>query len=102
MADIKLYKLTSSEEIMCTVVSTSDGIQLIKDAVLLIYRQAEGGNMSVGFAPFMPYAEGAIALNDTAISSIGDPKKDLIVEYNRIFGAGIVVASANDTAFKAK
>jgi hypothetical protein len=103
MADTKLLliKLTSSEEILCTQISSGEGAMVIKDAVLLIYRQAKEGAMSVGFAPFMPYADGTISLNHSAISANGYPKQDLADEYNRIFGSGIVIAGANDAAFKA-
>ena len=104
MADTKLLliKLTSSEEILCTQTSSGEGAMVIKDAVLLIYRQAKEGAMSVGFAPFMPYADGTISLNHTAIAANGYPKQDLADEYNRIFGSGIVIAGANDAAFKAQ
>jgi hypothetical protein len=103
MADTKLLliKLTSSEEILCTQISSGEGAMVIKDAVLLIYRQAKEGAMSVGFAPFMPYADGTISLNHSAIASNGYPKQDLADEYNRIFGSGIVIAGANDAAYKA-
>jgi hypothetical protein len=103
MEDTKLLliKLTSSEEILCTQISSGSGAMVIKDAVLLIYRQAKEGAMSVGFAPFMPYAEGSISLNHSAIASNSYPKQDLADEYNRIFGSGIVIAGANDAAFKA-
>ncbi|NDB60292.1 hypothetical protein EB001_17835 [bacterium] len=104
MADTKLLliKLTSSEEILCTQISSGEGAMIIKDAVLLIYRQAKEGAMSVGFAPFMPYADGTISLNHSAISANGYPKQDLADEYNRIFGSGIVIAGANDAAYKAQ
>lgn len=103
MTDTKLLliKLTSSEEILCTQISSGEGAMVIKDAVLLIYRQAKEGAMSVGFAPFMPYADGTISLNHSAISANGYPKQDLADEYNRIFGSGIVIAGANDAAYKA-
>jgi hypothetical protein len=58
--------------------------------------------MSVGFAPYMPYADGTISLNHSAIASTSYPKQDLTDEYNRIFGSGIVIAGANDAAFKAQ
>ena len=103
MADkLLLVKLTSSEEIMCTQISSGEGAMVIKDAVLLIYRQAKEGAMTVGFAPYMPYADGTISLNHSAVASTGTPKQDLADEYNRIFGSGIVIAGANDAQFKAK
>jgi len=97
-----LIKLKSSEEILCTQISSGEGAMVIKDAVLLIYRQAKEGAMTVGFAPYMPYAEGTISINHSAVASTGYPKQDLADEYNRIFGSGIVIAGANDAAFKAK
>lgn len=103
MADTKLLiiKLISSEEVLCTQISSGEGAMVIKDAVLLIYKQTKDGTMSVGFAPYMPYADGTISLNHSAIASTGYPKQDLANEYNRIFGSGIVIAGANDAAFKA-
>ena len=99
---IVLIKLTSSEEILCTRISSGEGAMVVEDAVLLIYRQTKEGAMSVGFAPFMPYAEDSISINHSAIASTGYPKQDIADEYNRIFGSGIVIAGANDAAFKAK
>ena len=103
MEDSKLLllKLISSEEILCTQLSNGEGAMVIKDAVLLIYRQQKEGSMSVGFAPYMPYADGTVSVNHTAIASVGYPKQDLADEYNRIFGSGIVIAGANDAAYKA-
>lgn len=97
-----LVKLASSEEVLCTRISSGEGAMVIENAVLLVYRQAKEGAMSVGFAPFMPYAEGTISLNHSAIASTSYPKQELADEYNRIFGSGIVIAGANDAAFKAK
>jgi hypothetical protein len=100
MADLKLIKFTSGEEIICTLISAGDGAKVVKDAVTLVYRPKEGGQMTVGFAPFMPYSDGTVSLYDSSIAAITEVNKDLTNEYNRIFGSGIVVASANDTAFK--
>jgi hypothetical protein len=101
MADVKLFKLISSEEILATVISKDENTVTVKDAVLLIYRQAKEGAMSVGFGPYMPYAEGDIVINNVSIASTANVKQDLANEYNRIFGSGIVLAQANDAAFKA-
>lgn len=103
MDNIKLIKFTSGEEIIATVVSTDEGFMTIKNGVTLVYRpHQDNGAMSVGFAPFMPYSEGNISLNHTSVSGTADVKDDLLSEYNRIFGSGIVLAQANDAAFKVK
>lgn len=100
MANIELIKFVSGEEIIADVISTNDESRIIKDAVTLVYRQQEGGNMTVGFAPFMPYSDGNISLHNTSILAISQPQEDLKREFDRIFGAGIVVAQANDSVFK--
>ena len=102
MSDVKLVKLTSGEEIMYTQISVGDSATVVKDAVTLVYHQTEQGTVSVGFSPFMPYSEGTIAIYDESICGITDVKKELLSEYNRIYGSGIVLAGANDAQFKAK
>jgi hypothetical protein len=100
MANIVLIKFVSGEEIIADTVSTTDESILIKDAVTLVYRPQEGGNMTVGFAPFMPYSDGNITVHNTSILAIGEPQEDLKREFDRIFGSGIVLAQANDSVFK--
>lgn len=99
--NIRLYKFTSGEEILADVKEDHSDFIVIGDAVTLIYRQQEAGKMSVGFAPYMPYAQGDITINKHSISASSDPVDDLKNEYNRIFG-GIIVAPANDTLLKTK
>ena len=100
MANIKLFKFVSGEEIIADVKSNETDRFVIEDAVTLVYRPQEGGQMTVGFAPFMPYAAGEIKIYKSSVISESDPQDDLKNEFNRIFGAGIVVAQANDAAFK--
>ena len=106
MANIKLFKFVSGEEIIADITSTDLDLGgapksfTINDAVTLVYRPQEGGKMTVGFAPFMPYATGKIELLSSAIIAYSEPQEDLLNEFNRIFGSGIVVAQANDAAFK--
>jgi hypothetical protein len=102
MADIKLIKFTSGEEIICELISAGTGAKVIKNGVTLVYHQTEKGTVSVGFSPYMPYSDGTIAIYDGSVQSITDVKKELLSEYNRIYGSGIVLAGANDSAFKAK
>ena len=100
MANIVLIKFVSGEEIIADLISAGENAKVVKEAVTLVYRPQEGGKMTVGFAPFMPYAQGSISIYDSSILAIGDPQDDLKNEFNRIFGSGIVLAQANDSAFK--
>jgi hypothetical protein len=94
MADIKLIKFSSGEEIIATIISVGEGATVIKDGVTLVYHQTKEGTVSVGFSPFMPYHEGTVAVYHSAMAAITDVKQELLNEYNRIYGSGIVVAPA--------
>ena len=93
MSNIKIFKLTSGEEAVADVVGEDNHGFLLQDAVGLVYHQVEDGKMSVGFAPFMPYAEGEIRLSFSAIASSASVKAHLLQEYNRVFSK-IIVAPA--------
>lgn len=100
VANIRLFKFVSGEEIIADVKVTEPDGYVLSDAVTLVYRPQDGGQMTVGFAPFMPYASGNITIKNTSILASSDPQEDLKNEFNRIFGSGIVLAQANDAAFK--
>ena len=94
MSEIKLFKLTSGEEIMASVTSTSGNVVNITDAVALVYQQAGDGRMTVGFAPFMPYTnDKPTTLHHHAIAASGEPADQILGEYNRVFSK-IVIAPA--------
>jgi len=93
MSEIKLYKLASGEEIIAKVLHVNDHKLVITDAVSIVYHQVGDGQMSAGFAPFMPYSEGDIQLYHHAITSSSSVQDKLLAEYNRIF-SNIVIAPA--------
>jgi len=91
---VVMYKLTSGEDILATLVSDGDTSAVIEDAVSLVYQPTgREGQMTVGFAPFMPHAEGTVALRHSAIAVATSPKSEMLSEYNRIFSK-IVIAPA--------
>jgi hypothetical protein len=98
MSNIKIIKLISSEEIIADV-DQGASVTLVSDPALIVYQRGEKG-MGCGLAPYMAFTEGKIEINNHAIAAIAVPQQDLINEYNRIFGSGIVVASANDSLIK--
>jgi hypothetical protein len=95
MSEIKLFKLTSGEEIMAQVVSPPHAdVISITDAVALVYQQAGDSRMTVGFAPFMPYSnDKPTTLYYHAIAASADPTAQILGEYNRVFSK-IVIAPA--------
>lgn len=93
MSKLMLYKLVSGEELVGEVVQTSEHSVEVKNAVTLVYQQMAEGKMSVGFAPFMPYAEGKIEIRNSAIAAAAPPTDQIANEHMRVF-SGIVIASA--------
>jgi len=94
MSNVKILKLMSGEEVIGEV-TTIDALHVVKNATSIIYQQTEKG-LGAGLAPYMPYVEGDIEIRDAAVASFGVPGKEMLNQYNSIFGAGIVIAGANE------
>lgn len=84
----------SGEEVIGDCVE-NDSTITVKNAVSIVYQQTEKG-LGAGLAPFMPYCEDDIEIKSHAVASSGKPGKDMLNQYNTIFGSGIVVAGANE------
>jgi len=91
---IKIFKLITGEELISKVTSGSDiGYHLDNPASILV-KQTNSG-MGIALAPFLPYSKDTVYLFKHAIALEGDADDQLVNEYNRIFGSGIVVAPAS-------
>jgi len=93
--NIKILKLMSGEELLGDIIDNEDDTVTAKNAVSIVYQQTEKG-LGAGLAPFMPYVQDPVTINRHAIASSGDPNKDMLNQYNTIFGSGIVIAGANE------
>lgn len=98
MSNVKILKLISGEEIVSEIETTADSYTL-KNAVTIVYQKTDKG-LGSGLAPYMPFATGDVDLLKHSVAAIAEPSQDMLNEYNRIFGAGIVVAPANDKILK--
>ena len=91
---IKVFKLTTGEELISTVTSGSEaGWHLEDPAMIMIQRTQEG--MGVALAPFLAYTTGKIYLNRSGVIVEAEADTQMQNEYNRLFGSGIVVAPAS-------
>jgi len=95
MADIRIFKLMSGEELLGEIKETNNEGIILKNAVSIVYQQTEKG-LGAGLAPFMPYCQDPVTVKEHAIASSGEPNKDMLNQYNTIFGSGIVVAGAHE------
>ena len=95
--NIVVFKLVSGEEMIGEVHNTYGESEEIKNPAVVMMQRTEQG-MGVALMPYLPYCDGNISFNKSGIIATGEPSKNMINEYNRIFGAGIQVAPASALA----
>ena len=92
--DIVVFKVVSGEEMIGEVFITFSESIKIKNPAVIMLQQTEKG-VGVALMPYMPYCEGDVDFNKSAIVAEGKPSQSMINEYNRIYGAGIQIAPAS-------
>jgi len=91
MTKLKIIRLSTGEEVLSKInEDTTDNFYLLEDAVTLVYTPKSESEMSVGFAPFMPYAENKIIFKSMVVA-MGDPVDNIKKEHIRIF-SGLILA----------
>lgn len=93
---VKVCKLITGEDVIADVELNHNGYTFNNPA-LIVVQQTQDGRVGAAFAPFAPYAKDnkVLIFKDYVIGEMEIDVK-LINEYNRIFGSGIMIASAND------
>lgn len=91
---IRGFRLITGEIILTQVGSRNEKTIQLKDAAELVVNEIEPGKAGVGLQPFIPYGKNH-ELYVSSITAEFDLDKQIENEYNRIFGSGIVIASAN-------
>jgi hypothetical protein len=91
---VKVYRLIGGEDIISDVEIDSKGY-IFNNPAQIIMQQTQDGRVGAAFAPFAPYAKDnkVLIYKEFVIGEIELDVK-MINEYNRIFGSGIIVASA--------
>lgn len=95
---IKCIRLATGEDIIGDVSDsfTADDPVIVKNPAQIVVRQTETGNVGAAFAPFMPFAkDNTVKFYSRGVIGEIDIDMNLVNEYNRIFGSGIVVATAD-------
>ena len=88
--DIVVFKIVSGEEMIGEVFITFSESIKIKNPAVIMLQQTEKG-VGVALMPYMPYCEGDVDFNKSAIVAEGKPSQSMINEYNRIFGSIIFI-----------
>lgn len=94
--DQKLITFKTNQTVLGTVVKEDDTHLTIKEVVQVIVQPTKDGPM-MGFAPFLEYAEEfktGIKFSRGDILCTATPVRELLNQYNQVFGSGIQIASA--------
>jgi len=80
MKDIKLIRLTSGEEILVGIKSTSESFTVVTNPVLLIPDQGSQGR--IAFVPYLSYCEmDELLIKETHIMFVCVPEAGLKLKY---------------------
>lgn len=92
---IRGFRLTTGEIVLTQVKERKEGVIVLKDPAQMVMQEIEPGRAGVGLQAFLPFGSN-IELYVGSITAEFDVDVQVENEYNRIFGAGIVIAGAND------
>jgi hypothetical protein len=85
--NIKLVRLTSGEELLAKVKSESRDEVVVEDACIIIPQ----GSGNLGIMQYIPYASyKTLPIKGEHVMFILTPKTDLLNEYNKVFGSGLI------------
>lgn len=90
---VKAFKLLSGEDIISEIANGDREVFVLKNPAVIVVQRAEGGQVGVGLQPYTPFAEGSVTLYKSSLIAEFEADINLVNEYNRIFGSGIVIAN---------
>ncbi len=90
---VKAFKLVSGEDIIADAVINGEKELVLKNPAVIVVQRSEGGQVGVGLQPYTPFAAGNVTLYKTSLIAEFEADMNLVNEYNRIFGSGIVIAN---------
>jgi hypothetical protein len=85
MANVRLLRMVSGEDVVCTVIKNTEDTITIKDAIVAI----PTGQGQLGFAPWSPIIskeESEITISDRFVIYQAEPDSSVVEQYNTMFG----------------
>ena len=92
---IKLVTFKTNHTILAEVDCTKNDKLVLKEPVQVIMQPTKEGPM-MAFAPFLEYCEEfntGIKITMDNVLCITTPSRELVNQYNKVFGSGIQIAS---------
>lgn len=94
---VKAFKLITGEDVIADVIADFDNVLVAKNPAVVIMQRSEDGRIGVGLQPYVPFAkDGKLEFYKHALSATFEVETQMVNEYNRIFGNGIIIAGANE------
>lgn len=89
--NVQLLKLLSGETIIADLLSEGVDFVTVENPCMIIPQKD-----TLGFSPLLPFANTEkVTFKAQHVMFIVGPAEELVTEFNRIFGAGIIIAPAN-------
>jgi hypothetical protein len=89
---IKLLRLKSGEDVVADIDENVDTITLENPAQIGPVGDPRGGNVQMGFGPWVPFNKGkTVEIPRNWVVFIIEPADDIVNNYRQAFGSGIVV-----------
>lgn len=93
MASIKIVRMINGEELIGELTFDNATFFKLKNIAIVQMLPSQSGNFTVGLIPFASYAEEVEFAFDTVHRTCTfTPNVELLNNYNRIYGSGLVVA----------
>lgn len=91
---VRAFKLVSGEDIIAELFETgNDEVYIVKNPAVIVVQRTESGQVGVGLQPYTPFASSSVTLYKSSMIAEFEADMNLVNEYNRIFGTGIVIAN---------
>lgn len=90
---VRIVRLQSGEEVLCKLIDLNDSTYRLKKTAIII-PTGQPGNL--GIAPWIPYAtesKTGIDIPKTQVCFVVTPIADMLNEYNKAFGSGLITPS---------
>ena len=93
---ILIIKFITGEEVIAETEASPHGYLELKNAMSLIARPDESGSVRMGMIPFAQFSENKkVRVYPHAIVADYEPALEILNQYNRLFGSGIQLATAD-------
>lgn len=95
MSEVRVLRLVSGEDIITQISNDNDDNDLVvlREPQVMAMQPAGAGKISFAFIPFFPFSNSKdVRIKKSAIAMNEEPNVELLNNYNKSFGSGLVIA----------